>query len=129
MPRERLARLGPKALKDEELLAVALGTGCKGRHVWELALEILADVVVETLVDMELDQLSQIKGLGKAKAGMLVAAFELARRGLHKGLGTGPVVRAPPPTYCCCSSIYGTSSASTSSTSTSMSTTRLSTRK
>ena len=95
MPRERLARLGPQGLKDEELLAVALGTGYKGRHVRELATEILADAVVETLIDMELDQLSRIKGLGKAKAGVLVAAFELARRGLHKGLGARPVVRSP----------------------------------
>ena len=95
MPRERLARLGPQGLKDEELLAVALGTGYKGRHVRELATEILADAVVETLIAMELDQLSRIKGLGKAKAGVLVAAFELARRGLHQGLGARPVVRSP----------------------------------
>ena len=69
MPRERLARLGPQGLKDEELLAVALGTGYKGRHVRELATEILADAVVETLIDMELDQLSRIKGVGQGQGG------------------------------------------------------------
>ena len=42
-----------------------------------------------------LGQLSRIKGLGKAKAGVLVATFELARRGLHKGLGVRPVISAP----------------------------------
>jgi len=31
----------------------------------------------------------------KAKAGILVAAFELGRRGLHKGLGVRPVIRSP----------------------------------
>ena len=128
MPRERLARLGSKELKDEELLAVDLDTGYKRCYVRELALEIIADVVVETPVDMELDQLSQIKGPGKAEAGVLFAGFELARRGLHKGLGTRPVF-APPPTYCRYSSRYGTSSASTSSASTSMHATRSYTRK
>ena len=95
LPRERLARLGPQALKDQELLAVALGTGYRGRHVLDLAESILADYPKESLVDMDLGQLSRIKGLGKAKAGVLVAAFELARRGLHKGLGVRPVISAP----------------------------------
>ena len=95
LPRERLVRLGPQALKDQELLAVALGTGYRGRHVMELAEGILADYPKESLVDMDLGQLSRIKGLGKAKAGVLVAAFELARRGLHKGLGVRPVISSP----------------------------------
>ena len=43
-------------------------------------------------MDMDLGQLSQISGLGKAKAGGLVAAFELARRGLGKGLGVRLVI-------------------------------------
>jgi hypothetical protein len=68
-PRERLARLGPQALKDEELLALALGTGYRGRHVMALAASILADHPKEQLVDMDLVQLSRIKGLGKAKGG------------------------------------------------------------
>lgn len=95
LPRERLARLGPQALKDQELLAVMLGTGYRGRHVLELAEGILADYPKESLVDMDLTQLSRIKGLGKAKAGVLVAGFELGRRGLHKGLGVQPVIRSP----------------------------------
>ncbi len=95
LPRERLARLGPQALKDQELLAVALGTGYRGRPVMDLAESILADYPKESLVDLDLGQLSRIKGLGKAKAGVLVAAFELARRGLHKGLGVRPVISAP----------------------------------
>ena len=33
MPRERLARCVAAALRDEELLAVMLGTGYRGRHV------------------------------------------------------------------------------------------------
>ena len=37
LPRERLARLGPQALKDHELLAVVLGAGYRGCHVVDLA--------------------------------------------------------------------------------------------
>ena len=95
MPRERLIRLGPQALKDEELLALVLGTGYRGQHVLDLAERILRDYPKEVLVDMDLGQLSQISGLGKAKAGGLVAAFELARRGLGKGLGVWPVIISP----------------------------------
>jgi DNA repair protein RadC len=40
-------------------------------------------------------QWRRIKGVGKVKAAQLVAAFELARRGLGKGLGTRPVVASP----------------------------------
>ena len=67
LPRERLARLGPQALKDQELLAVALGTGYRGRHVMDLAEGILADYPKESLVDMDIGELSRIKGLGKGQ--------------------------------------------------------------
>ena len=44
---------------------------------------------------MSLEQLLRIEGLSKAKAKTLLAAFELARRSLHKGLGARPVISAP----------------------------------
>ena len=69
LPRERLARLGPQALKDQELLAVALGTGYRGRHVMDLAEGILADYPKESLVDMDIGELSRIKGLARPSPG------------------------------------------------------------
>lgn len=95
MPRERLARCGAAALRDEELLAVLLGTGYRGRHVLEVAAAIFAQFANEELVALDLAQWRRIKGVGKVKAAQLVAAFELARRGLGKGLGTRPVVASP----------------------------------
>ena len=95
MPRERLARCGAAALRDEELLAVMLGTGYRGRHVLEVAAAIFAQFANEELVALDLAQWRRIKGVGKVKAAQLVAAFELARRGLGKGLGTRPVVASP----------------------------------
>ena len=48
LPRERLMRMGPEALKDQELLAIVLGTGYRGRHVGELAKSVLADHPTES---------------------------------------------------------------------------------
>ena len=41
LPREKLAKSGISALRDEELLAIVLRTGYKGKNVLQLAKEIL----------------------------------------------------------------------------------------
>jgi len=84
----RLEKLGPMAVKDAELLGAVIGRN-------DQAEIILSDYPKEALVDMTIEQLAKIKGITKGKARVLVAAFELARRGLHKGLGVKPVVSAP----------------------------------
>ncbi|MFA6108646.1 MAG: DNA repair protein RadC [Candidatus Latescibacterota bacterium] len=95
MPRERLARHGPEALRDHELLAVILGTGYRGRNVLELARDLLAAHPRETLVGLGVEDLGRLRGIGAARAGVLVAAFELARRVLDKGASARPVVSCP----------------------------------
>ena len=95
LPRERLARLGPEALKDYELLALLLGTGYKGRNVLELAKAILALHPAAELMGLDLARLARLKGLGKAKAAVLVAAIELVKRGLERGLGVLPLISCP----------------------------------
>ena len=89
-PNQRLERLGPQAVKDCELLACALGQQAADR-----AECILASYPKESLVDLDVGQLSRIDGISRTKARTLIAAFELARRGLHRGLGVQPVVSAP----------------------------------
>ncbi|MFC1526602.1 DNA repair protein RadC [Candidatus Latescibacterota bacterium] len=98
LPRERLQRCGVAALRDHELLAVVLGTGYRGRGVLEVARAVLEQYPKEELVHLGPDELEGLKGLGAAKAGILVAAFELARRGLHKGLGVLPAIDSPAET-------------------------------
>lgn len=95
LPRERLARCGAEGLRDDELLAVILGTGYRGRGVLEVARAILRVHDAEELVAMDAARLRRLKGIGRVKAGVLIAAFELARRGLHKGLGVQPIVSCP----------------------------------
>ncbi len=87
-PHDRLERLGPMAVRDAELLGVVIGKP-------DRAEVILSDYPKESLVDMSLEQLVRIEGLSKSKARTLIAAFELARRGLHRDLGVRPVISAP----------------------------------
>ncbi|MDP6775487.1 MAG: hypothetical protein QGI83_01845, partial [Candidatus Latescibacteria bacterium] len=92
LPREKLERLGPEALRDEELLAVLLRTGYEGKNVLRVADGILRRHPPEVLLDMGLEGLTRLKGIGRAKAAGLVAAFELARRALDRGIGIAPAL-------------------------------------
>jgi len=80
LPREKLEKYGQEKLRDHELLAILLGSGIKGLNVLELSKKILR-VVTEVGVDkISFRDLIEIKGLGKAKASEVIAAFELGRR-------------------------------------------------
>ncbi len=78
-PREKLLRKGAEALKNEELMALLLGSGVQGKDVRKLAKEIVAlmDKEFETLT---LKRLCEIHGLGVAKASQILASIELSKR-------------------------------------------------
>ncbi len=81
-PRERLVSLGEEALSDHELLALLLG--CSGdvkRDVLTLAGDVSrAFGGLRGLDNADVEQLTRMKGLGKAKACRIKAALELGRR-------------------------------------------------
>lgn len=81
-PRERLWKSGATALKTEELLAILLRTGMKGKSAVALALELLEEHrhSLNSLSKMDVALLAKKKGVGQTKAIQLKAAFELARR-------------------------------------------------
>ena len=93
LPREKLERLGPEALSDEELLAILLKTGYEGRNVLEVSRAILQSHRPGELLDLE--GLTGIKGIGRAKGAGLVAGFEFARRALKLGMGIAPSISHP----------------------------------
>ena len=95
LPREKLERTGADALRDEELLAILLRTGYEGRNVLSVSRRVLDQYPCEELVRMSLEDLVAIKGIGSAKASVLVAAFELARRAFEKDVGIAPTIGAP----------------------------------
>jgi DNA repair protein RadC len=79
MIRERLAREGPAALSDAELLAALLGTGMRGKSVHSLAEEVLGLLDSSKDVPDTVD-LARLAGIGEAKASAVCAALELGRR-------------------------------------------------
>lgn len=81
LPRERLVRDGIEALSLQELLAILLGTGTQGKSVLALAQELLFSFGgMEGLCEASIKELTQVKGVGQAKAILLKAAFGIALR-------------------------------------------------
>ena len=80
-PRERLLNDGAGNLSEIELLAILLGSGSRETNVLDLSAQILTRFDnLRLLVDATVEELSQIKGVGPAKACKIKAALELARR-------------------------------------------------
>ncbi len=80
-PRERLQRLGVEALSAQEILAVILGRGISGESVMVTAQRLLSQFGgLKGISGASIEELSQIKGIGIAKAAQIKAAVELANR-------------------------------------------------
>ena len=79
-PREKLAAKGPTALSDAELIAILLRTGLKGVNVVEVGKELLRKYgnSLHALARASVEDLCEVKGIGRDKAVTLVAAFTLA---------------------------------------------------
>lgn len=78
-PREKLLARGARALSDQELLAILIGKGTPGMDVMMLAGK-LVKVVDEKGLELHPDDLLQFDGVGDAKATLILAAIEFARR-------------------------------------------------
>ncbi len=80
-PREKMQRLGVRALSNEELIALFLRTGMKGKSAIQMGREIIHRYgSMSQLGQLSLEEMRKCRGLGLAKASMLVAVFELGRR-------------------------------------------------
>jgi DNA repair protein RadC len=91
-PREKLHRRGPRALADQELLAILLGSGSRGEDVLRVAARILK-ALDSGAVDPQAADLQTIKGVGPAKAAVIAAALEFARRRIRP---EGVTITEPP---------------------------------
>jgi len=78
-PREKLQAKGAEALSDLELMAILLGSGIKGHDVMTVAERILK-VLDAHNEKPNIDELKKIEGVGPAKATLIAAALEFARR-------------------------------------------------
>ncbi len=97
-PRERLQKFGAEALSAQEILALILGRGIAGESVVVTAQRLLSQFgSLKGIAGASLEELSQVRGIGLAKASQIKAAFELASRleGYAEEAGNKPVVKAP----------------------------------
>lgn len=85
-PRERLAQWGAPQLSDAELLAILLATGSGQLSSLDLGRLILQEMgqhqrdPLERLRQIRAPELTQIHGVGPAKAATILAALELGKR-------------------------------------------------
>ncbi len=95
-PRERLAEFGPGRLNNPELVAILLRTGRKGANAVEIASQLLSKHgSLRALAMASLDDLQQVKGIGRDKAVTLAAAFALARKMADELVAESPTLDTP----------------------------------
>ena len=86
-PIEKMLRLGPKSLTNEELLAILINTGTKNKSSLDISYDIINSVAnLADVLNLSLDELQKFDGIKESKACRIEASFELTRRLLsHSG--------------------------------------------
>lgn len=100
-PREKLLDKGRQGLTKCELLAIVISSGTQEMSALGLAHMMLKayDNSLYKLSQASIEELTQFKGIGKAKATKLVSALELARRSGEEKLPDRPCICSPEEAY------------------------------
>lgn len=95
-PRERFIQNGPASLSNHELIAILLRTGTKDESVLQLSNRLLTNFEgLRLLKDATLEEMTEIKGIGQAKAIQVLAAVEIGRRITNLNYTDRYVIRSP----------------------------------
>ena len=95
-PREKLIAHGAHALGDNELVAVLVGSGRRGRDALAVANELLeARGGLHGLSRSTADQMRRASGIGRVKASQIAAAIELGRRVVARKSSDRPQLLMP----------------------------------
>lgn len=98
-PYEKCQEKGVEALTNQELIAILLRTGSVEESALELAGRVLRSAPgeegLQALSAMSMEQLMQIRGIGKVKAMQLKCICELSRRLAKEGAGPFPMMTSP----------------------------------
>lgn len=78
-PRERFLQKGADALSKSDLLAILLGSGIKGTNVRQLSENIIKKFG-KNFLNITVDDLLKIPGIGQAKALQIASAISLVKR-------------------------------------------------
>ena len=81
-PREKLMLKGKSSLSDVELLALLIGSGTKANSAIDIARHIMEsnENQLDKLAGRTVNDLCRFRGIGRAKAVLIVSALELGRR-------------------------------------------------
>ena len=90
-PREKFLEKGPDALTDSELLAILLGSGIKGTNVKVLSQKIMKKFG-DNILNVSVEDLMQISGIGQAKALQISSALALTKRVFDKQNATDKLI-------------------------------------
>lgn len=95
-PRERLFRKGAATLSDSELLAILIRSGTFSASALDLAAYLITRFGgLRGLLDVSLEELCKVNGIGLAKATQIKAALEVGRRVAAAPAAARPVIRSP----------------------------------
>ena len=96
-PRERLLKFGAESLSAQEILALILGRGIAGESGMVTAQRLLSRFgSLKGIASASIEELSQVRGIGLAKAAQFKAALELANRlEAYSEASAKPVVKTP----------------------------------
>lgn len=95
-PRERMIQYGAQALSNAELLAILLRTGTFQESAVHVAQRLLRESGgLRKLTDMSMEQFTEIKGIGEAKALQIQAGIELGRRMARSAMNETVTIRSP----------------------------------
>lgn len=95
-PRERLYACGVGALTTAELIGILIRAGTRERSAVSLGEHLLAHFGnIKEIACAPVEQLSEVKGIGKAKAAEIKAAIELGNRLALYGEDARPIAGSP----------------------------------
>jgi len=96
-PRERLVAHGADALTPAQLIAILIRTGLRGANAVDVSRQLLAryGYSLQALARASVDDLRQVKGIGRDKAVTLAAAFALGRKMAEEKSAESPVLDHP----------------------------------
>ncbi len=95
-PRERLMERGAAALSSAELIAILVRTGLPGANAADIGRQLLQKFgSLAAMAGASVDDLRRVRGIGRAKAVTLVAAFALAGRMAEELQHESPVLDSP----------------------------------
>jgi DNA repair protein RadC len=82
LPREKFLKNGLDSLSDNDLIAILVGSGIKGKNFKSISLSILRKIRKSIKEGKEIDikTLSKTEGVGKVTAMRILAGMELGRR-------------------------------------------------